>query len=178
LDLNRLHDRACQGDKSAEDRLFEHLTVSFRLLARRKVRTEEDSEEVVQEALKAIAEAFRTVELKKSFAAWAHSILHHKIVDYVRARRPREDQHTQGAQAGRWCASASLDPAFEVRLLDCLRKVARANMRYARLLNLHHQGYTTAEICERFELTTTNFYVTLSRARNMLAACLDSGVVA
>jgi DNA-directed RNA polymerase specialized sigma24 family protein len=45
--------------------------------------------------------------------------------------------------------------------------------RHARILVMKYQGYRTAEICERMSITPNNLYVTLSRARAMLKACLE-----
>ncbi|MCP4703685.1 MAG: hypothetical protein GY865_03665, partial [candidate division Zixibacteria bacterium] len=49
------------------------------------------------------------------------------------------------------------------------------NRRHARILNLHFLGYTTEEICSRLEITKTNMYSLLSRARSMLELCLNKG---
>ena len=55
MDIQALHDLARQGDDQAEQQLFEALSVRFGLFAKRRIQNPEDSEEVVQEALLAVA---------------------------------------------------------------------------------------------------------------------------
>lgn len=174
MDLNNLQAKVCEGDKSAEEQLFFHLTVSFRRFARRRIWTEEDAEEIVQDALTKIAMKYKDIEFTESFTAWAYFILKCGIIDHLRSKQRREDRDARMKQMGRWQASSNPNPTFETRLLDCLKKVSRANIRYARMLNLHYQGYTTGEICEKVKITSNNFYVTLSRARAIMVECLGT----
>ena len=51
MNINALHSNCGQGDKGAEERLFESLSVRFRLFAEHKIRDRLDAEEVCQKAL-------------------------------------------------------------------------------------------------------------------------------
>ena len=64
------------------------------------------------------------------------------------------------------------DPALKERIRECFKRVHRYRQQHARILNLHFQGYSTDEICEKLRMSRNNFYVSLSRARSMLADCL------
>ena len=67
------------------------------------------------------------------------------------------------------------EPGLKMHLLDCLNKVGRTSRRYARILNLHHLGFTREEICDRLDLTRNQSYAVMSRARAMLRDCLEKG---
>jgi RNA polymerase sigma-70 factor (ECF subfamily) len=177
VNINELHERARHGTRSAEEALFEGLTVSFRLFAQHRIGNREDAEEVVQEALVTISTKYRQVAIETSFAAWAYRILVNKILDHLKGKKARGQAMARFSESRREQRSVTSDPTFKRRLLDCLKKVNEANRRHARILNLHYQGYSTQEICERLGITQNHFYVTLSRARSMLQACLDRGEV-
>lgn len=175
MEINELQAIARAGDRSAEDELFARLIARFRLFARQRIRNEADAEEVIQDTLKTIFEKYREIDFESSFAAWAYQVLTYKLKTYLstRTRRDRKLEEERSRLGGR--AAANAEPDLERRLQDCLRQVNRANQRHARILNLHYHGYTVAEICARLQLTRTNFYTILSRARTMLADCLDKG---
>jgi len=175
LEINELQAIARTGDRSTEDELFRRLYARFRLFARQRIRNEADAEEVIQDSLKTIFEKYRQIDFESSFAAWAYQVLTYKLKTYLstRTRHDRKLEEERIKFDGQ--VSANPEPDLERRLQDCLQQVNRANQRHARILNLHYQGYTVAEICARLKLTRTNLYTILSRARAMLAHCLDTG---
>jgi RNA polymerase sigma-70 factor (ECF subfamily) len=174
FDLNALYRGACQGDRVAEQRLMQHLGVSFGLFAQQRIWNEQDAEEVVQDALVTILEKYRSLTIDTSFGGWAYRVLQNKIMDHVKkktTRRRLDEEHRQGHEN----QSEAANDDIRTRLIGCFRKIHRVNRRHARILNLHYQGYATPEICARLRLTESNFYVLLSRARRALAACLGKG---
>lgn len=177
MDINTLHKNAAKGIKEAEKELFELLVVRFRYLATLRLRNKEDAEEVVQEAMIVISKEYKTITIKTSFSAWAHKVLQSQILNYVRSRSRKEKRFKSEANPDDIFRKDSMDSAPNLRrkLLDCLRKICAVNSRYARILNLHYQGYTTEEICEKMDITAANFYVILSRARSLLQMCLNTG---
>ena len=177
MDLNSLQVKARQGDRQAEERLFQYLHVNFRLFAQHRVWNAEDSEEVVQDALKTIVIKYKDLEVETSFAAWAHGVLIRKILDYVKVKQLRAAHRAETSNPVHWHGQAPPDPALKSRLLDCLKKVSRIHRQHARVLTLHYQGYSTSEICQRLKVKTGNFYVMLSRARIQMARCLETGAV-
>ena len=172
FDLSRLYSSARTGDPKAEQELMFHLTVSFRLFAQRRMWRREDIEEVVQEAMMTIATKYREVEIESSFAGWCHRILQNKIMDHVKkmGTRSRLDRENLAARED-YCPDDS-DIELRKRIINCFRKLGQGNRRHARIMNLHYQGYTTGEICQRLNMTENNYYVILSRARKALQACL------
>jgi len=173
LSINALYQQAVDGDKSAENQLFELLTVRLRLFAYQRVGDEDVAHEVVQDALTIILDKYRRVGIHSSFAAWAHQILKNVIFNHARTQiRRKRIMESQPADVDS-AAAPNVSPGFERSLIDCLRKIAQTNPRYARVLNLKYQGYTVNEICERLEMSSANLYVTLLRARKALAHCLD-----
>lgn len=173
LDINALYDALQNGDKTAEEQLFSLLTVRFRILANYRIWNEKDAEDITQEALAVVAREYRSLEVSVSFAAWACKVLDNRILSYIKTRQ-REMTSIDDDPPER----NTPDPEFKIRLLDCVQKVRRANIRYGRAVLLHYQGYTTAEICKRMDVTTKNYYMILSRARAMLRRCLETGGIA
>jgi RNA polymerase sigma factor (sigma-70 family) len=177
VNLNTLHQNAVAGDQAAEKSLFDRLIVSFRLIAQRKIRSHEDAEEVIQEALKTVAEKYAQLEIESSFSGWAHQVLSNKIFDYVKVKAARGKHQAEMEDEHMPEIGIEEDPLFHRRLIECLRTTFKSNRRYARVLNLHYQGFNGTEICERLGISSGNLYVTLSRARRALATCLKSGKV-
>jgi RNA polymerase sigma factor (sigma-70 family) len=165
--------REAKENRRAEEQLFLQLSARFHLFARRKIRNRQDCDEVVQDALTAIIDSYRSIDFTVSFGAWAHRILENKIVDYFRSAELRKARFTD-APVRESAADAGTD-SLKHQLRDCLRKVNTASSRHARLLVLKYQGYTFDEICSRMKLTRSNAYSMLSRARAMLEDCLRKG---
>jgi len=175
MDFNTLQNNARTGDQLSEKKLFEGLTVRFRLFARRKIDCPEDREEVVQEALMGIAQKYESMQFRTSFIAWAHGVLNNEFLRYYRRKGNHERRFGQPAELDFVPGPADPDVILRKQLLECLDKMHRANPRYARILNLHYHGFTTAEVCQKLNLTENNSYVILSRARSMLEMCLETG---
>lgn len=177
MDLDQLYRKAAANDQAAESELFRILTARFRYFVRRKVWNEADCEEIVQTALASILKHYRTIEYKVGFAAWAQTIIGNKVTDYYRTEGTRKDVYSQTPEPGAFSRPENPHHDLRRRLLECLRKVNAANRRHARILVLKYQGFQVDEICQRLQMSKTNAYSALSRARSMLAICLEKGVV-
>ncbi len=167
--LAHLADAARGGDETAEKELFDRLTVRLRWLAKRTV-GEEDADDLAQEAVMTILRKYRDEQFHVSFDAWSYGVLRMTIGNYLQRQKrrgvpleidPERDQ------------TAPSNPLLLRSLLDCLRGLRTKTVLYARILNLVHQGYPPEDICERLDLTRTNYYAGLSRGRAHLRACLD-----
>jgi RNA polymerase sigma factor (sigma-70 family) len=174
LDINSLHRDSCGKEKAAEEKLFAALTVRFRLFAGQKILDKQDAEEVVQKSLMIVFQKYRGIDFKTSFAAWAHKVLDNEILKHYRAKSTREGLFVGTADGGAPTALWNPDPELKRRLVGCMTKLLETNHRYARILDLHYQGYSAEEICREITLTLNNFYVLLSRARSALRHCLDN----
>ncbi len=175
MNINQLHKLAESGDVDAEGRLFEQLTARFRLIVQQRIQDNIDAEETAQDALTAIAEKYKGINFEVSFAAWAQRVLENKILYYYRTKSRKKDIAADEAVMDSLSETAYFNPAVKVKLMDCFKKINEANNRYARILNLHYQGYKVSEICKKMSITRTNLYSILSRARSLLLLCLERG---
>lgn len=173
--INEIYQFAAGGDSKAETELFNVLTDRFRLFAHLRVWNREEAEDLVQEALAVVAAEYRAVKIESSFAAWTHKIMENRILGYIQKRRREHGRVISGETNEYLRASWTPDPTLRLRLLDCLRKVCKANPRYARIINLHHLGFSRQEISGKLGITLDQSYVVMSRARAMLKECFESG---
>ena len=176
-EINILHADACAGNRAREEELFQFLRARFLFFVRQRIRDEIDVEEIVQDALLVIFREYRKMSFDISFAAWSYRVVEHRILALLKTRKREADRSSRPADGldSLEQKPLNLDPKLKRRLLDCLQKIARNNRRYTRILNLHYQGYTTAEICAKMQLAPSNFYAILSRARSLLDYCLEKG---
>jgi RNA polymerase sigma factor (sigma-70 family) len=135
-----------------------------------------DAQEVVQECLLIIRKEYREITFNTSFSAWAYKVLDNQIMAYIKTQK-RRAKNVQSMKEfnGYPSQQKDINPDLKIRLQGCLRKIYNNNMRYARVLNLHYQGFSTEEICRKLTITATNLYATLSRARSLLEYCLEKG---
>ena len=164
---------AQNGDTAAKERLYARLLVSFRVIARHRMWRDEDADDVVQDALMAVADHYEELTVESSFAAWAHRVLSNKIVDHYKIKKIRAGKLEQLRQKPMAAVTLGFDQTLKSRIKACFAKINRVHRQHARILSLHFQGYTTDEICQRLDITRNNCYVSLSRARAMLEKCLN-----
>jgi RNA polymerase sigma-70 factor (ECF subfamily) len=174
MEINDLYKKAMEDGPAQEAELFRVLTVRFRIIACHRIGNNEDAEDVVQESLAIIFREFRKITFHSSFVAWAYEVLKHRILSFYEKRDMRNRKSEPLDEAMLHPEAAMTDECLGLRtsLIDCLKKMARHNIRYARILNLHHQGYDTEEICRKLNINTGNFYIILFRARAILDKCL------
>ena len=177
LDINALYSSARGGDQKSHDQLFAALTARFRTFARLRIRDEMDSEEIVQDALMAIAREYAGLNIETSFAAWAYRVLNNRLLAYLQTKKRRSGKigRLPENESSAAMTDHRPDPELKRRLIDWFNKLGRVNRRYARILNLRYQGYQTEEICARMKLRSSNLYSILSRARSLLELCLEKG---
>ena len=173
MTINELYGALKDGEQGAEHLLFKKLYEAFFYFAEQRINDRQDAEELVQEVLLVIANKYRDIEIVTSFSAWAYKILDNHLMHYIRKKystRKAIDSLRQRSKD-----SETPNPDLKMKLLDCLKKINRVNARYARILNLRYQGYTTEEIAHTLDTSSSNVLVILSRARSLLKACLKKG---
>jgi RNA polymerase sigma factor (sigma-70 family) len=177
VNLNDLYNRAREGGDAEKNLLFDTLSTRFRLLARQKIRDPEDVDEVVQEAVLAVCQEFDRIRIETSFSSWAYKVLSNRLLRYFSRSGKVSRISEEPPDAARYRTPEPGNEYWDLRrkLLNCLEKIAAQNPRYARILNLHYQGYDTEDICRKLSLNRSNFYSILSRARSMLGRCLERG---
>ena len=157
------------------------------------IRDQAAAEDLVQETFLAALHGRQSFEGRSTVKTWLSAILKHKIIDYLR-KKDRErviedtDALTDGVDeffhpSGSWKIRPGkwhLDPAkiYEQReFLDTLFKcLAKLPDRLSKAFMLREmEGYSTKEICNVLQISTTNSWVMLYRARMLLRRCLELG---
>lgn len=172
--LNNLVIKARKGDAEAEKQLFQYLRVRFEYLAKKRLLKKEDAEDIAQEACLTVLEKYKTADFHGHFNAWALKVLRNKIGNYLQGKCVRDNKVAGSIDAGALSdrVHAPNDSSSVSEITDCLRKLIAAFPRYARALNLVHQGFTTDDICRRLDIKPNNLYVILNRGRRILKECL------
>ena len=167
--------RARQGDPAAEDDIYDYLFVRFVHIAKCKIGSEQDAEDIAQSACLTVLDKYKTCNFEKGMAAWAYGVLKMKIGNYLQSARVRREVTAEGLHDGSSALTAVApdNPHLRASLLECLKLLIKENQRYARVLNLRYHGYDTDEICRRLEITRNNLYVITSRSRDALRECLE-----
>jgi len=175
LNINDLHKTTLNGDLSAEKELFQLLAVRFRLFVHQRIRNEQDCEDIVQETLMAISREYRNIKFETSFSAWSYNVLKNRLLAYLKKSKAETRRMFEYNEQGESYGQESADPLMVAQIVDCLNKVGGINRRYAAMLDLHYQGYSVEEVCDRLKINRNHAYVILSRARSMLKLCLEKG---
>jgi RNA polymerase sigma factor (sigma-70 family) len=170
--------RARDGDEKAEKELFQYLLVRFRAFASRRV-GDDEADDVAQNACLAVLKKYRTETFTKGFQPWAYGVLKMEVRSYIRTRSDRASRLDYRSDTEQMVRTPSVEGGYDlkVRLSNCLRKIVQRSRSYARVLNLIHQGFKSDEVCKRLSITPNNFYVILSRGRQMMKVCLKKGTV-
>ena len=177
MNINDLHKEARQGDKRAREELFSKLSARFNLIATQRIWDRNEVADIVQDAMMVVIRDYERIEFTTSFAAWAHKVLDNKILNYIRKKGLRE-KITVPMELTEFEEVFTKETDWQGlndQLKKCLKKILKKNANYGRILNLHYQGYQTDEICEQLQLTSSNAYSILSRARSLLKLCLEKG---
>lgn len=169
--------------------LTEHGDYLFRV-ARRQLHSDALAEDAVQDTLLAALSARERYAGEASPRTWLTAILRHKIVDIIR-RRVREVAlpcDEDGAEAvdalfradGHWAEpvrpwgnpQAAAELGQLRRILD--ECADRLKPLMAQVFSLREAaGMETAEICKELDITPTNCWVLLHRARLFMRQCLE-----
>jgi RNA polymerase sigma-70 factor (ECF subfamily) len=174
--------------------LEEHGDYLFRY-ARRRLYTDEQAEDAVQEALLAAWKARDKFSGASSERTWLTGILKHKIVDLIRVHAREVTAPASGGeddpgdwealfdQSGHWLETFRDwgDPASDLEksrvrqaLDECFRRLKPALAQIFSLREL--SGLSNEEICKELNISATNAWVMLHRARLFLRECLDARI--
>ncbi len=138
----------------------------------------QDAEEVAQEACGIVFNKYRMQEFTVNFDAWSHGVLKKTLSNWFKTQGRRNKHISEEDVETLADTHPDLSDTVFIRIvLDCLKKVAKANRRYARILTLKTYGYSIAEISERLNVTKNNACVILNRARALLEQCVETGAV-
>jgi len=149
------------------------------------------AEDLVQETFLAALRGLQNFKRRSSGHTWLTAILKHKIVDFLRKKHREQviedietvSESTDGffKNSGSWRIRPAKwdinpDKIFEQHeFMDVLLKcLAQLPERLARAFMLREmEGLSTEEICKSMQISATNSWVMLYRARTYLRRCLE-----
>jgi RNA polymerase sigma-70 factor (ECF subfamily) len=154
-----------------------------------RVRSPEAAEDLVQETLLAAISNHHRFDGRSSERTWLTSILKHKLVDHLRKavrQRPLTELQSPATSdlfdaRGRWKVQMSAwkgdphvvleDAEFRNVLARCL---ASLPSRVAQLFWLREaEGIGSEQLCQELEISPTNLWTMMHRARLRLRRCLS-----
>ncbi len=156
-----------------------------------RVRNPSAAEDLVQETLLAALKAFANFRGRSALKTWLTGILKHKIIDHLRRKyreEPLQDVDAGLAQAqemfdkkgawllkpGRWRADPQHlfeQKEFMETLFACLADIPERGAKAFIMREI--DGLDTREICKLLDISATNSWVILHRARLLLRRCLE-----
>jgi RNA polymerase sigma-70 factor (TIGR02943 family) len=157
-----------------------------------KINNPEIVKDLVQETFLAALTSLENFQKRSSVKTWLTSILKNKIVDYYRACRrelfvedidfyiiPIEEIFGGRKRWSAWSNQVNFNPdnSFEqMEFFEVLyRCLAKLPIRLATIFILHtFVGLSTDEICEDLNISRTNCWVMLHRARKFLRISLET----
>jgi RNA polymerase sigma factor (sigma-70 family) len=124
-----------------------------------------------------ILEKYQQEDSPAGFRPWAYTVLRLKIGNYLKSQKARRERFrgSYSEQVEQEVSGPDWDHDLRRKLIECFRLLAQANRRFARVLNLSHQGYRAQEICKRLRISLSNLYSILSRGRSLIRRCLERG---
>ncbi|MFK5920962.1 MAG: sigma-70 family RNA polymerase sigma factor [Verrucomicrobiota bacterium] len=162
-----------------------------------RLRDKHMAEDMVQETLLAAWKAYGKFEGRSSIKTWLTTILHNKIVDFVRkAARQKlvfSDEDLDGRIDGEFSETGHINAEFGSKqwplrpddmaqrgdfwriLQQCIDHLPKDTGEVFRLREV--DGLSTEEICELKGIGKNNFWVILHRARKGLRSCMESNWV-
>lgn len=171
----------------------EHGDALFRF-ALLRVKDTEVAEDLVQETFLSALKGIDRFQGGSSLRTWLIGILKHKIIDHFRKGKPEVlagdlTMHNNETEADRMDRAKEhehpqLSPwpgdpdkllensEFWGVLVDCLGDLPEVHRRAFALREI--DGIKGDEICKILDITSTNLWVILHRARNKLRGCLDA----
>lgn len=157
-----------------------------------RLRDRPAAEDMVQETFLAGLKDRRTFSGDSSEATWLVGVLKHKIADHYR-RQARESPLEEGDLrdhpdtgrfdgVGHWTSGPAewagnpADLYRQEEFLDRFRKcLSELSQNHANAFTLREiEGLGTAEICKVLDVSETNLWVILHRARAILRQCLET----
>ncbi len=163
-----------------------HADALFRY-ALTRLRRREDAEDAVQETLLAALTAKRDFRGDSSERTWLIGILRHKIVDRIRAdaRTPVVAESDEAmdwcGETGNWLHPPKAWQGDPGRLAEDGEFWERVRACFAGLPDRQAQAFALRvmddlpadEVCKQLDITPTNLWVMLHRARTRLRDCLE-----
>lgn len=155
-----------------------------------RVNDRDIAQDLVQDTFFAGLKSMKNFKGEASERTWLVSILKRKIIDYYRKinsnkgkAEVRVNFSEEGDEEGSWLEKRVADPfdktaednienkELGLAIHDCLTKLPEKHAEIFKMKTI--LGYETEVICNEFDITASNLWVIIHRARTALASCLD-----
>jgi RNA polymerase sigma-70 factor (ECF subfamily) len=136
-------------------------------MARSRVETEADAEDVVQRAMMRAAERAASLEDPARLRAWFYRILRRAIVDHHRSKPP--DARHEQLDSADVCDERGLDAQAPCGCACAVRLLGELRPAYAEILRrVDFDGQNPTAVSAALRISSPNLYVRLHRARAAL----------
>ena len=147
------------------------------------------AEDLVQETFFSGLKSAKNFKGEASERTWLVSILKRKIIDHYRKINSNKGKaevrinYSDGESEGDWLEERVADPfdrnaentleneELGLAIHDCLEKLPQKQAEIFKMKTI--QNFDTEAICNEFDISASNLWVIIHRARTALAGCLD-----
>ncbi len=155
-----------------------------------RVNDHEISQDLISETFFAALKSAKNFKGEASERTWLISILKRKIIDHYRKKNSKKGKaevhinYKTEDEEGDWLEENVSDP-FDITAEDkleneelgfaihqCLESINEKQAQIFKLKTI--ENYDTEAICKEFEITPSNLWVIIHRARKSLATCLEN----
>lgn len=179
--LAELMARAQAGDKTAYSMIFQQITPMLRSFISRKIRSPDDTEDIVQEILVSIHKASHTFDSGRAFEVWMYTIARYRLNDFLRAhyknvsfREQLNAESETGVMANPSVDDVTEDHDFSESITGLLDDLPDKQLTIITMMKL--EGYTAKETGERLGMSETAVKVAAHRVYRKLAKKLNKEV--
>lgn len=151
----------------------------------------EIAKDLVQETFFAALKSMKNFKGDASERTWLISILKRKIIDHYRKINSKKGKAevrmnfvNNEENEGDWLETKVSDPFTKnaenqienselgIAIHDCLEKLPEKQRSIFKMKTIN--GFDTEAICNKFEITSSNLWVIIHRARTSMAACMET----
>lgn len=155
-----------------------------------RVNDTEVAKDLIQETFFSAIKSAKNFKGKSSERTWLVSILKRKIIDYYRKINSKKAQsevrmnfYDDGEKEGSWIEERVPNPwsnntntsienkELQEQLEECISALPPKYALVFRMKTI--QGFETQEICNELEITSSNLWVMIHRARTQLRKCME-----
>ena len=155
-----------------------------------RINDTEIAQDIVQETFYAGLKSMKNFKGKATERTWLISILKRKIIDHYRKINSKKGQaevrmkySSDSDSEGDWleeqigdstsdnAENSIINEELGSAILDCLGKLSKKQALVFKMKTI--QGYDTEVICNELNITSSNLWVIIHRARTAMAACLN-----
>ncbi|NER15132.1 sigma-70 family RNA polymerase sigma factor [Leptobacterium flavescens] len=155
-----------------------------------RVSDSDTAQDLVQETFLAALKSSNNYKGDASERTWLISILKRKIIDYYRKINSKKGKaevrmsyNTDSEEEGNWMEERISDPydgnaedsmqneELGIAIQECMGKLPVKQAQIFKMKTI--EGYETEAICNELNITPSNLWVIIHRARTALTACLE-----